>query len=146
MPQMGPGLFPTLEPNLKQMSASRISRNGAVAFLVAANVLATPLFLYFSSQFWAAPGESGPWNAPRDASLLGYLALPLLATAVFSNIFVIPRVVTELLYRKDFRLLLVWCACIATLFSAYIYDWSRKPNDYIPHDDDFHLGHESKVK
>ena len=148
MRQTAPGRFPTLEPSLS-MSASRISRDGALVFLVVTNLLATPLFLYFSSQFWAPPGENAPWNAPEDASLWGYLALPLLAAGAFANIAVIPRVMIELFYRKDFRLLLIWCACLFVFFSAYIYDGSRKPNDYIPPDDNparGQPGHESKVK
>jgi hypothetical protein len=130
MRQTALGLFRTLKHSLKPMSASRISRNGALALLVAANLLVVPLFLYFSSEFWTPPGENGPWSAPRDASLWGYLALPLLAIGAFTNIVVIPRVMTELFYRKDFRLLFIWCACLVFFFSAYVYDQSRKPSDY----------------
>jgi hypothetical protein len=129
MRQTALGLFPILEHSLN-MGASRISRNGALVLLLAANLLAAPLFLYFSSQFWTLPGENGPWDAPRDASLWGYLALPVLAAGVFANIVVIPRVVTELFYRKDFRLLFIWCACLFFFFLAYTYDQSRKPDDY----------------
>ena len=130
MRQMAPGLFLTLERSLKRMGASRISRNSALVLLVAANFLAIPLFLYFSSQFWTPPGENGPWSAPRDASFWGYLALPLLATGAFTNIVVIPKVMTELFYHKDFRLFLIWCTCLFFFFLAYVYDGSRKPNDY----------------
>lgn len=148
MPQVALGLFPTLRHSLKRMSASRISRNGALVSLVVTNLLTIPLFLYFSSQFWAPPGENGPWNASDDTSLWGYLAIPLLAAGLFTNIVVIPRVMTELFYHKDFRLLLVWCACLFVFFSAYVYDKSRKPDDYLPPGDDFtpgQPGHASKV-
>jgi hypothetical protein len=135
MRQMAPGLFPTLERSLKPMGASRISRNGAIVFLLAANLLAIPLFLYFSSQFWTPRGENGPWSAPRDASLWGYLALPLLVSGACTNIVVIPRVMTELFYRRDLGLLFIWCACLFFFSSAYVYDGSRKPNDYFTADD-----------
>jgi hypothetical protein len=135
MRQMAPGLFPTLERSLKRMGASRISRNGALVFLVAANLLGIPLFLYLSSQFWTPPGENGPWSAPRDESLWGYLALPLLVTGAFTNIVVIPRVMTEFFYRRDFGLLFIWCACLFLFFLAYVYDGSRKPNDYFTAND-----------
>jgi hypothetical protein len=130
------GLFPTPERSPKRMSASRISRNGAIVFLVAMNLFATPLFLYFSSEFWAPSGENGPWNASEDTSLWGYLAIPLLAISLSTNIVVIPRVMTEFFYRKDFRLLLIWCACLFVLFSAYAYDKSRKPDHYLAPGDD----------
>ena len=48
MRQMILGRFPTPERNLKRMSASRISRNGALVFLVVGNLVdhpAVPLFL-----------------------------------------------------------------------------------------------------
>jgi hypothetical protein len=134
--------------SLKRTSASRISRNGALVFLVVMNLLAMPLFLYFSSEFWTLSGENSPWNAPEDTSLWGYLAIPLLATSLFTNIVVIPRVMTELFYRKDFRLLLIWCACLLVFFSTYVYDQSRKPDDYLAPANDFAPGqprHEPKV-
>ena len=53
---------------------------------------------------------------------------------------------TEFFYRKDFRLLLIWCACLFVLFSAYAYDKSRKPDYYLAPGDDFITpGHASKV-
>jgi heme/copper-type cytochrome/quinol oxidase subunit 3 len=147
MRQVALGLFPTLKHSLERMSASRISRNGAIVFLVAMNLFATPLFLYFSSEFWAPSGENGPWNAPEDTSLWGYLAIPLLAISLSANIVVIPRVMTEFFYRKDFRLLLIWCACLFVLFSAYAYDKFRKADYYLaPGDDSITPGHGSNVK
>jgi len=131
------------------MRASRISRNIALVFLVVANLLATPLFLYFSSQFWTPFVEGGPHDSPVDALLWGYLALPWLAVGVFVNISVLPRVATEVFYRKDFNLLFVWCACILIFFSAWMYDSSRQPEDYLAPNADSpagQSGHESIVK
>lgn len=146
MRQAALGLFPTLKRRPKHMSASRISRNGAIVFLVVMNLFATPLFLYFSSEFWAPFGENGLWNAPEDTSLWGYLAIPLSVISLSTNIVVIPRVMTELFYRKDFRLLLIWCGCLFVFFSAYAYDKSRKPDHYLaPGDDSITPGQPSKV-
>jgi hypothetical protein len=125
------GLFPTLEPSTKRMSASRMSRKGAIVFLVVTNLLAIPLFLYFSSQFWPPPGEEGRWEGPGDALLWMSLAFPWLAAGAFANMVVIPRISTELFYRKDLRLLLIWCACLLTFFSAYVYNGFRQPDDYL---------------
>lgn len=147
MRQTGLGLFPTPDPSLKPMSASRISRNGALVFLVVTNLLATPLFLYFSSQFWAPLAQGGPTDSPVDALLWGYLAFPWLAAGAFANVSVFPRVVTEVFYRKDFRLLFIWCACIIIFFSAWMYDNSRQPEDYLAPGGDSSAGqsgHESK--
>ena len=143
------GLYPTPERSLERMRASYISRNGALVFLVVANLLATPLFLYFSSKFWAPLTEGGPGDSPADALLWGYLAFPWLAAGAFANISVFPRVITEVFYRKDFQLLLIWCVCVLIFFSAWMYDSSRQPEDYLAPGGDSSLGqsgHESKVK
>lgn len=140
MRQMALGLAPTPEHSLKHMSASQRSRNGALVFMVVANLLGTPLFLYFSSQFWAPRGQEGLLGGPGEPILWTILALPWLAAVAFSNIAVIPRMSTELFFRKDVRLLLVWCACILMFFSAWVYDGSRQFNGSLVSDDNFGPG------
>lgn len=146
---MAPGLFPIPERNLKRMSASRISRNGVLLFLVVTNLLTIPLFLYFSSKFWAPLAEGGPGDGPGDALLWGRLAFPWLAAGVIVNISLFPKVIIEVFYRKDFRFFFIWCACILIFFAAWMYDNSRQPEDYLAPGGDSSLGHsdhESKVK
>jgi hypothetical protein len=134
MRQTALGLFPAPEGSLKRMSASRLSRNGALVLLVVANLLAIPLFLYFSSRFWTPAGEEGPLDGPGGALLWMFLAFPWLAAGALTNIAVIPRISTELLYRRDFRLLFIWCACLFIFLSAWVYDRSRQSNDYLAPD------------
>ena len=86
MRQTALGLFPTPERSLERMSASRNSRNGVLVFLVVANLVATPLFLYFSSQFWAPRGEEGLLGGRGDPILWTVFALPGLAAGAFSNV------------------------------------------------------------
>jgi hypothetical protein len=137
MRQTVPGLFPTPELSLKRMSAPRISRNGALVFVAVANLLATPLFLYFSSRIWAPRGQEGLWGGPGDAIIWTSLAFPWLVFGAFANIVVIPRIATEVFYRKDFRILFVWCACVLVFASAYVYDWSRQFNGNLVSEDNF---------
>jgi hypothetical protein len=149
MRQTALGLFPTHERSLKLMSASRISRNGALVFLVVANLLTIPLFLYFSSKFWAPLIEGGPGDSPVDALLWGRLAFPWLAAGAIINISIFPKVIIEVFYRKDFQFLFIWCACVLIFFSAWMYDNSRQPEDYLAPGGDSslgQLGHKSKVK
>jgi hypothetical protein len=131
------GLFPTLEPGLKRMNASSISRNGVLVFVVVANLLTTPLFLYFTSRFWAPPGEEGLWGGPGDPIFWTLLAFPWLAAGAFANLAVIPRIATEVFYRKDFRLLFIWCVCVLLFASAYVYDGSRQFNGSLVSEDKF---------
>lgn len=141
MRQTAPGPFPTAEPHLKRMSASRsISRNGALVFVVVANLLATPLFLYFSSEVWAPHGEEGLWGGPGDAIVWTYLAFPWLAFGAFANIVVIPRIAAEFFYRRDLRSLFIWCACLLVFFSAWFYDGSRQFNGSLVSQDKFAPG------
>jgi hypothetical protein len=143
------GLFPTPERNLKRMSASRISRNRALVFLVVGNLLTIPLFLYFSSKFWAPLIEGGPGDSPADALLWGRLAFPWLAAGAVIDISILPKVVIEVFHRKDFPFLFIWCACILIFFSAWMYDASRQPGDYLAPSGDSSLGqsgHKSSMK
>ena len=149
MRQMILGRFPTPERNLKRMSASRISRNGALVFLVAGNLLTIPLFLYFSSKFWAPLIKGGPGDGPAGALLWGCLAFPWLAAGAIINISILPKVITGIIHRKDFKFLFIWCVCILIFLSTWVYDSSRQPGDYLAPSRDSSLGqsgHESRVK
>jgi hypothetical protein len=112
------GLFPTPEGNLKRMSASPISRNGALVFLVVRNLLTIPLFLYFSSKFWAPLIEGGPGDSPADALFWGGLAFPWLAAGAIINISLLPKVVIGIFDRKDFQFIFIWCVCVLIFFSV----------------------------
>ncbi len=122
------GLRPTPELSLKRMSASHISRNGVLVFLILANLLAIPLFLYFSSWIWAPQGQEGLWGGPGDAIIWTSLAFPWLIFGAFCNVVVIPRIATEVYYRKDFQILCIWSVCTLLLSSAYVYDGSHQYN------------------
>ena len=148
MRQMILGRFPTPERNLKRMSASRISRNGALVFLVVGNLLTIPLFLYFSSKFWAPLIKGGSGDSPADALLWGRVAF-WLAAGVIINISILPKLIIGIPSHKDFQFLFIWCACILIFFSAWMYDSSRQPGDYLAPSRDSSLGqsgHESRVK
>ena len=86
MRQMALGLFPTLERNLKRMSASRISRNGAIVFLVAGNLFAIAAIPLFLIAILGSARREWSVECSRDASLWGYLAIPLLAISGYPQI------------------------------------------------------------
>ena len=60
-----------------------------------------PLFLYFSSKFWAPLIKGGSGDSPADALLWGRVAF-WLAAGVIINISILRKVIIGILNHNDF--------------------------------------------
>lgn len=129
MRQMALGLFPTTrDADLTRLSASHKLRKRTLVLLVVINLLSVSLYLCFASLIWAAPGDRGLYGGPGDPIIWAFFAFPWLMVSVLVNIAAIPRIVSDLVYHRDFRRLFISLTCLFILICAFEYDRSRQYN------------------
>ena len=109
------------------MSARR-KRRTTLVILSVLNVFCLSLYLFFASWIWAPADESGLLGGPGDPIIWTFAAFPFLMAGIVASIIIIPRIICDIFYYKDFRLLAVSSISIILFLSAFEYDRSRQYN------------------